>query len=271
MPEGPEIRRAAFEVEQAVKGQTLVEVYFAFPHLKEHEDHLVAAKVEAVRTKGKAMLIHFSNGYSIYSHNQLYGKWMIRKAFTYPTTKRQLRLALYTEKKAALLYSASDIEVLKTDELINHPFIAKAGPDVLSDDVTESLLLERMQSSTFKNRSWSALLLDQGFVAGNGNYLRSELLYVAGISPDAKPSECSDEQQHAMAEALITLSERSYETEGITVSHPLANELRNAGKKRRDYRHYVFNREGKLCYACGETIVKVTKNGRRLYYCPYCQ
>jgi len=271
MPEGPEIRRAAFEVEQAVANQPLVEISFAFPHLQEYEEALSSANVVAVRTKGKAMLIHFSNGYSIYSHNQLYGKWMIRKSYTYPKTNRQLRLALYTEKKAALLYSASDIEVLKTDELDQHPFIMKAGPDVLSDQVTATVLLERMRLKSFRNRAWAALLLDQGFVAGNGNYLRSELLYVAGISPDARPVDCSESEQEVMAEALITLSERSYETEGLTVESLLVDELKRAGKKRRDYRHYVFNREGKPCYACGETILKIMKNGRRLYYCPYCQ
>ncbi|MFP3339142.1 DNA-formamidopyrimidine glycosylase family protein, partial [Micrococcus sp. SIMBA_131] len=104
-------------------------VFFAFEQLKGYESLLSGAQVTRVDTKGKAMLIRFDNGYTIYSHNQLYGKWVIRNAYNYPKTNRQLRLALHNEKKSALLYSASDIEVLRDEEVPLHPFIAKVGPD----------------------------------------------------------------------------------------------------------------------------------------------
>jgi endonuclease VIII len=70
------------------------------------------------------MLIRFDNGYTIYSHIQLYGKWYIRN----PKTNRQLRLAIHNENKSALLYSASDIEVLRDEEVPGHPFVSlKSG------------------------------------------------------------------------------------------------------------------------------------------------
>ncbi|WP_435992565.1 DNA-formamidopyrimidine glycosylase family protein [Rossellomorea sp. LjRoot5] len=74
MPEGPEIRRAADNVERALKNKTVEDVYFAFPHLEGYEVLLKGSNVTRVDTKGKAMLIRFDNGYTIYSHNQLYGK-----------------------------------------------------------------------------------------------------------------------------------------------------------------------------------------------------
>ncbi len=149
MPEGPEIRRAADQVERALQHKTVVEIHFAFPQLQDYEDLLRGAMVTRVDTKGKAMLIRFDNGYTIYSHNQLYGKWYIRNVYNYPKTNRQLRLALHNEKKSALLYSASDIEVLRDEEVQEHPFIAKIGPDILSEKVTAEELFLRIKDKKF--------------------------------------------------------------------------------------------------------------------------
>ncbi|RLQ94055.1 endonuclease VIII [Falsibacillus albus] len=271
MPEGPEIRRAADSVEKALVGLPVLEVFFAFEELQGYEPALQGTNVRRVDTKGKAMLIRFDNGWTIYSHNQLYGKWMVRNAYNYPKTNRQLRLAIHNEKKSALLYSASDIEVLRDEEVDMHPFIARVGPDILSEDVSEEQLLDRFQSKKFYRRKWSSLLLDQSFIAGIGNYLRSEILFVAGIHPDLRPTDCSAEQLEKTAAAVIQLMKQSYETGGITNDFDLAMKLKDKGQKRPQYRHWVFNRGGQPCRVCGTEIVKTIAASRRLYFCPTCQ
>lgn len=271
MPEGPEIRRAADQVEKALKGRAVLDLFFAFERLQEYEDILQGDTIERVDTKGKAMLIRFQRGYTIYSHNQLYGKWVIRNAYNYPETNRQLRLALHNEKKSALLYSSSDIEVLRTEEAEAHPFIQKTGPDLLSESVNPEDLFERFTSKRFRNRRWTSLLLDQSFIAGIGNYLRSEILFKAGISPSARPSDCSEEQLWKAAEASIELTWQSYRHKGITNDLDLAAQLKNQGVKRRAYRHWVFNRAGHSCRIDGTEIEKIQAASRRLYYCPTCQ
>ncbi|RDI42202.1 endonuclease VIII [Falsibacillus pallidus] len=271
MPEGPEIRRAADSVERALKNKTVQDVYFALPHLEDYEDLLKGAVVTRVDTKGKAMLIRFDNGYTIYSHNQLYGKWMIRNLYNYPNTNRQLRLALHNEKKSALLYSASDIEVLRDEEVSSHHFVAKVGPDILSEEVTEDELFQRMKDKRFYKRKWAILLLDQAFVAGIGNYLRSEIMFVAGLHPSLRPVDCSESQLKKAARAIIDLMQQSYKTGGITNDLELAEKLKSQGVKRSQYRHWVFNREGASCFVCGNEIEKTVAASRRLYYCPVCQ
>lgn len=271
MPEGPEIRQAADLVQKALQNEKMVEVFFAFSDLKPYEPLFEVATVLRVRTKGKAMLIDWDNGYTIYSHNQLYGKWYVTEAYAYPTTKRTLRLALHTEYKSALLYSASEITVFPTEEQHQHAFLAKAGPDILSEDVTEDQLFNRIQSKTFRNRKWASLLLDQQFVAGNGNYLRSEILFIAGVNPESRPVDCSEEQQMLVAKAMIQLTKQSYETGGITTDLAIADQVKAAGAKWEDYRHWVFNREQAPCHICQTPIKKMMIGGRRLYYCPSCQ
>jgi len=132
MPEGPEIRRAADTIAAAIQGHEVETVSFAFERLKPWERQLAGTTVLEVATFGKAMLTRFGNGLNIYSHNQLYGRWYCGRRGEFPPWKRQLRLAIHTRSHSALLYSASDISVLRNEEVMDHPFIGKLGPDLLA-------------------------------------------------------------------------------------------------------------------------------------------
>ncbi|MBW4466253.1 MAG: endonuclease VIII [Pegethrix bostrychoides GSE-TBD4-15B] len=271
MPEGPEIKRAADQIAKAIALRPVSSLFFAFLHLKPYEATLQGREITAVRTKGKAMLIRFDNQLSIYSHNQLYGKWMIRPLHDYPQTNRQLRLAIHSDKKSALLYSASDIEVLDDVAISYHPFLSRLGPDVLDEATTVVQVVERFSDRQFERRGLASLLLDQHFLCGLGNYLRSEVLFVGRLHPTLRPKDCAAPQILKLAEATIGVTRQSYLSNGITNDLPLAQSLKAAGKRRRDYRHYVFGREAQPCYICGTLILKETLAGRRLYYCPQCQ
>ena len=271
MPEGPEIRIAADLIAKAIAFKPIIEIFFAFEHLKPYQKILSKQLVTAVNTKGKAMLIRFDNGLSIYSHNQLYGKWLIRKAYNYPNTKRQLRLAIHNEKKSALLYSASDIEVLDENGIATHPFLSRLGLDVLDSTTTTAKVKARLHDKSFHRRRFTSLFLDQHFLAGLGNYLRSEILFVARVHPTLRPIDCDESQISALAEAALKVPRQSYRTKGITNDLKLIKQLKAEGYKRQDYRHWVFGREGRPCYVCNTSIVKEVSGGRRYYYCSYCQ
>lgn len=271
MPEGPEIRREADAVAQAVVGCATAEIYFAFESLKPYESVLTGVVITAVETYGKAMLTRFANGLNIYSHNQLYGRWVIRNAYDFPDTNRQLRLAIHNAQKSALLYSASDIEVLPDADLGHHPFLSRIGPDLLDPSVTVEQVYARFVDDAFKRKRLTTLLLDQHFLAGTGNYLRSEILYYAQVHPSLRPIDCSDEQIRALAQGALMLTRRSYATAGITNDPDLAANLKDAGWPWRDRRWMVFSRDGQNCHRCGGVIVKDEIGGRRLYFCPQCQ
>ena len=271
MPEGPEIKLAADKIAKDIVDRPLTEVSFAFDRLKSFEAGLTAARIVSVTPKGKALLTRFSNQLSIYSHNQLYGVWYTRRAYDYPVTNRQLRLAIHTEKRSALLYSASDIEVLDDDQIAVHPFLQKLGPDVLEATTTVEIVLDRLQSKTFHRKGFPALLLNQHFLGGLGNYLRSEVLFVAGIHPTLRPVDCSIDQLQKLAAALLELPRQSYATKGITNSLAIVKQLKQSGQTRRQYRHWVFGRQDCLCHLCHTEILKDTLGGRRVYFCPSCQ
>ena len=271
MPEGPEIRREADRIGRTLRGGPAVEVWFAFSHLQKWSALLRGVEIRAVESRGKAMLIRFANGVNIYSHNQLYGRWFVKPRGDLPRTNRQLRLAVHTDGHSALLYSASEIEVLHDDELGGHPFLARLGPDVLSERVQPTDIEALLVDPQFRRRSLGALLLDQGFVSGLGNYLRSEILFVAGLDPSMRPVDLQDHQRSELAHAITEIARRAYRLAGVTNEPSDVRRLKAEGLSRREYRHFVFGRGGQPCRLCGETIVKSVHAGRRFYSCPSCQ
>lgn len=212
MPEGPEIRRAADNLEAVIKGKPLTDVWFAFPQLKSYQSRLIGQHVTHVETRGKALLTHFSNDLTLYSHNQLYGVWRVVDTGEEPQTTRVLRVKLQTADKTILLYSASDIEMLTPEQLTTHPFLQRVGPDVLDPNLTPEVVKERLLSPRFRNRQFAGLLLDQAFLAGLGNYLRVEILWQVGLTGNHKAKDLNAAQLDALAHALLDTPRLSYAT-----------------------------------------------------------
>ena len=269
MPEGPEIRRAADRLAEAVVGQPLVAAWFHFPALKPHQATLPGHRIGAIVPHGKALLIHFDHGLSLYSHNQLYGVWRIAGAGERPEEGRSLRVALETDQRAILLYSASDVAMWRTDELHRHPFLSRLGPDVLDPALTAAAVEARLRDPRFAGRSLVALLLEQGFLAGMGNYLRSEALFAAGIAPARRPADLAAAERKRLARALLEVPRASYRSRGIEPAAGMrADYLTDTPT---GFRFQVFDREGEPCPRCGDVVVRHELGGRRLYWCPVCQ
>jgi endonuclease-8 len=292
MPEGPEIRRAADQISAVLVDRSLEAVFIArdsFPKLARRAKELVGQHVVRIDTHGKAMLTRLAGGQTLYSHNQLYGRWQVCARGTLPATKRSLRLALHTGKHSALLYSASEIELLSADEVCRHPFLSRLGPDILNKKLNWTTLRERAMAPEFRRRSLATLYLDQHYLAGVGNYLRSEILFAARLSPWSRPCELGQPALSRLSRQTLTIAQRSYRTGGLTNSSRLAARLRAAHQQstpdtngratsepdpraiHEAIRFTVFRREGEPCHTCGTSIERVNRGARALYYCAHCQ
>ena len=271
MPEGPEIHRAADRLAGVLDGRCLQRLFFAFDRLKPFESSLRDTRVRAVEARGKAMLIHFDDGHVLYSHNQLYGRWQIVGGHTYPQTSRSLRVALHTENRAALLYSASDIAVLDSAALAQHPYLSRLGPDLLQAQIDAGGIAARLARPAWRRRCLMALLQDQQVLAGMGNYLCCEVLHVSGVHPRQRPADLAADRLRRLAHNCLVLTRRSYRTGGITNSPQRVKTLRAGGTAFEDYRFHVYRRAGQPCYRCGAPIVKGRFCGRMGYICPVCQ
>lgn len=271
MPEGPEIRRAADKIESVLKDKSVEKIEFGLQPLRKYATPLKGSNVLALETRGKALLTHFDSGYTIYSHNQLYGIWRVVKRDKLPKTNRQLRLAIHTDEHSALLYSASDISVWKTELVGEHPFLKRIGPDILNPDLTWRAVAERLGSKVFSGRTLGSVYLDQAFLAGLGNYLRSEILFVAGVHPAQKARDLSKGQIGKLARTTLDISRRSYALAGVTVPEGQYKALRKQGVTYGKARFFAFGRAGQACRLCQTAIQRSTAASRRIYTCPTCQ
>ena len=109
MPEGPEIKRVADRLSKALVGNSIDIIRFLYPSISKAEQTVHGSKVSSVNSIGKALLINFDNGHSLYSHNQLYGKWSINLKSTDPKTNRSLRVEFVTDKRVVIVLQETEI------------------------------------------------------------------------------------------------------------------------------------------------------------------
>lgn len=271
MPEGPEIRRAADRLRRAVEGDVARDVRLLLPAIARFERRLRGRVVESIAPRGKALLTRFEGGLTLYSHNQLYGRWVVSRGDAEPRTTRSLRVLIGGARATIRLYSASDIAVLDDAGLARHPYLARLGPDLLNAGTTPELVGARLAESRFAGRSLSALLLDQGFVAGIGNYLRSEMLFVAGVAPERRPRDLGSEERTRLAEAVVRIGRQAYRLAGVTNDPDRAARMKLEGVDFEGRRFHVFDRAGLPCHDCGEPVERIEAGSRRLYVCRTCQ
>src|SRR5918993_4606368 len=142
MPEGPEIRREARALARVLVDKPLIRIEYRVPRLARRARTLRDAQVTDVTSRGKALLIAWSNGLTHYSHNQLYGEWRIvaMKHVQRLLDKRapSVRVLIQTATHAAVLLSATQIELLTASELAKQPYLTRLGPDVLDLSTTVS-------------------------------------------------------------------------------------------------------------------------------------
>ncbi|OUU76224.1 MAG: hypothetical protein CBC29_00465 [Methylococcaceae bacterium TMED69] len=266
MPEGPEVRIESNKLNAVLSGKVPDSIWFEKKALKRKASRLKGKKILKVTSLGKAILCCFESGHYIYSHNQLYGKWAILPVAAELNPNRIARIILTSQNKKAVLYSASSIEILDIKGLEKHSYIGKLGPDVLDKSVDHKMILSRLLDRKFRNRAFASLYLDQNFLAGIGNYLRTEILWAAGLSPFGTPSKTSEQILKKLAKLSLSIPRRSLATNGWTLTET-QKKISRAEKNR----FAVFARQGKKCLSCDGRINKIYISGRRLYKCDNCQ
>ena len=267
MPEGPEIFLAARAVHSAVaKQQCTLEL--RHPALVPKMRSLRGVRIVRVYARSKAMLTEFANGLVLYSHNQLYGEWVLHKADD-PLLAKQVRLIIRTARHQVVLYSATDFAWLRAGDEDRHPYIAKLGPEVLDSNVSAQEISRRL--AQYPRRVIADALLDQRVIAGLGNYLRADILFVARVNPIRKIGELCASELLRIAKACKTLTRRSVQRDGVVRPWGEYLAARKAGAGVEAARFYVYDRGGAPCWVCATPITRATQGGRGLFYCTQCQ
>ena len=270
MPEGPETYRMAQNIKKSLLDKKIISFKFQHKSLEQLKK-VNEIIIKDVFSFSKAIIIRLHNGLSIISHNQLYGKWTFHRPKTIVKTNRQLRIEFVTKTKAVRLWSATDILVNKTNQEMHHPYLKKLGPDILDKNTDQQLIISKLKSKQAWNRQLSSVLLDQSVISGLGNYLRSEILFFAGLVHTKKPSDLEINQIIKLAIIMKNIAVRACKQKGKTIDLDYFKKEFGNVNNFNNIKHMVFGRKGFPCFKCGKKILKLIVASRRVYICPICQ
>ena len=272
MPEGDSIFRVARMLHDALAGQRVVRFTSALPALTRiDEDRPLAGRtIDSVSARGKHLLMTFSGDLVLHTHLRMNGAWhLYRLGERWRRPFRDMRIVVATIDSEAVGFNTPVAEFLNARQLARHEGLRQLGPDPLDPAFDAQLAVER--AAAHPHEAICDLLLNQRVVAGIGNVLKSEALFVARVYPFTRTEALSCASLHRVMSAA---------REVIRMSVIEASAVGTVGGGRRTLRSldprvrvWVYGRGGKPCRQCGASIAsrKTGLDARITYWCPRCQ
>ena len=266
MPEGDTLARIA-----DVLGRTLIGQSVAAARGRPggaRLDKVVGSTVQSVESRGKHLLIGFSNGMTLHTHLAMTGEWhRYRPGERWHQPADRAVAVIETPQATAVAFNAPTVELMDTRALALHPRLARLGSDVSKAEFDPGAALVALRGGSRSQATIGDALLDQRALAGLGNVYRSELCFLERISPFTRVADVPDEVlERLVVRAAELVKQNSRGGARVTTA---------AGTPARTY---VYGRTGRPCLRCG-TIVKsevvrsasYSATPRRVYWCPSCQ
>ena len=120
MPEGHSVARWAASLAVLVD-EPVLELK-APKRWAERAAALVGQRLVATESRGKHLLLHFSDGTVIHSHAMLYGSWQIGEpGMELRKAERFVRLRIRTPGHEAVFFHGPVVELLTPEEVAAHP------------------------------------------------------------------------------------------------------------------------------------------------------
>ncbi len=260
MPEGDTIHQAAARL-QALVGETVERVEGSHRAVVRDGKRLAGKKVTDVESVGKHLFVHFDNGWSVRTHLGMPGVWRLyRPGQRWSKSPGMARVVIRTPEHVAVCYSAPSVDVLP--RRMAEERIAHLGPDLIAADEPDwDDVVARARRRT--PATAADLALDQQVMAGIGNVIKSEVLFLEGIHPEADPAGLTDEQVAAIARRgrRLLLANRRPGPRNTT------------GDRGRGRGMWVYGRSRQACRRCRAPIeeAEIGAFPRITYWCPRCQ
>ena len=138
------------------------------------------------------------------------------------------------------------------------------GPDMLAEDVTDQKFIECIR----KKPTWgiTKVLMDQRIIAGVGNYIKSDSLWLAKINPHKTVADLSDGELAILNRSIKKVIRESYESGGSTMKSYSGFDDEDGEYGRR---FLVYSQEFDL--EGNEVIREETADKRTTHWCPEVQ
>lgn len=272
MPEGPEVKIVANQLDAKFKEQVLTKINilsgpYATKTDERYKSFRIAAKKFAkaeftsAQTKGKTMYWELTpiSGKNVITKQYITIGFGLTGGFTYKKGDHSRIEFVFSDKdgnSTSLYYD--DVRnfgnfQFTTREALNTKLDA-LGPDIFT--ITLDELTEQLAISSIQNHEIVKALLNQKVIAGVGNYLRAEILYEANIDPATKVKDMDNDQIEALHAAIHKITTEVMNGGGSPNYEDLNNECGT----------YKFKVYQKTKAPDGRPVKKTTVSGRTVYH-----
>jgi formamidopyrimidine-DNA glycosylase len=213
------------------------------------EKRAAARTIQAIRRRGKNILIDLSGGEVLHIHLRMTGDL------------RVIPDARFRSASARAVFEFSDGRALVFDDpralgrlWVGEDRVGEIGLEPLDPSFT----LDAFEALARKSKKPVKLfLMDQRYVAGIGNIYAAEALYRARVDPRKAMATMSRTKRAALHRAIIDVLAGAV---GESYNKPGDEMITD-----------VYGREGEPCHRCRTKIRRVPQGGRSTYFCPRCQ
>ena len=266
MPEGPEVRKIAETVAERVSGRTLISIEVLSGRYLDKKPggltfftNALPKRVVGAGAHGKFMYWILDDELSIWSTLGMTGCWE-KDATKHSRVK-------FTLNDGSIFFS--DQRNFGTLKFVRGKFkliekLKSLGPDMLADDISDELFMKRLK----ENQAWeiTQALMDQAVIAGVGNYIKADALWLAKISPHRMICDLSDEELSNLNRCIKQIMRESYQSAGATIkTYKNFDDHQNE----RGRKFLVYNQKTD---PDGNQVVKeLTEDNRTTHWCPSVQ
>ena len=269
MPELPEVETTRLGLLPRLQGRRLQGLIVRNPHLRwpvpeDLAHRLGGKKLVGLTRRGKYLLFDFGSGTQIV-HLGMSGSLR----FADPAEACGVHDHIDWEFDDGTVLRLRDPRrfgaVLWTTHPIQHPLLAKLGPEPLTNLFNAQYLYAQCRTRSVAIKQ---LIMDGHVVVGVGNIYASESLFHAGIRPGTPAQKLT---RPACARLVAA------------IKHVLSAAIAAGGSSLRDYvqtsgelgyfqlQTQVYNRTGQACNTCNTVIRRLIQGQRASFYCPRCQ
>lgn len=269
MPELPEVETTLRGIQPALGGSKITKLIVREPRLRwpitaSLPDLVKDQRVKSLKRRAKYIIIQLQTG-SLILHLGMSGS--IRVVNDLTKLKKHDHYDLVLESKIIIRYNDPRRFgcLLWADAAMDHPLLAKLGPEPLSDDfkVDQLYLASRGRRVAVKN-----FIMDQKTVVGVGNIYASESLFLAGILPNKPAGKVSKARYADLVKHIKDVLARAINQGGTSLQD--FNQV--DGKPGYfEQKLLVYGRAGEPCLQCDQLIQNQVIGQRASYYCAACQ
>ena len=282
MPELPEVETVRRGLAPVMEGVVITRADvnregLRWPFPDRMAERLTGQRVERLRRRSKYVLADLSSGETLLIHLGMSGRMLIsgdplgQFVHAHPAAQKHDHVVFHMENGARITFNDprrfGAMDLMETATAADHKLLAVLGPEPLSNDFHDSVLVDAFKG---RNTPVKSALLDQRIVAGLGNIYVCETLFRAKISPARKAGQIAAPRIAALAPIIRKVLEEAIEAGGSSL-----RDFRQADGELGYFQHSfdVYGREGEPCNAesCSGTITRIVQSGRSSFYCPLCQ